>query len=693
MAQNRKKKNILNIIASTILRTLLKVAIWLLAAMCAYVAYSLANMVDTSDNHISKATINSIFVFVVVLVVVDLMFVETLNVIAALTLVAMLVPAVLYGLSYAFKVEMFFGPITTAVTNAYQFVLLVVCHIGMYFQEKIAHMRVFLMPIFGTLENLQDTSLATENDLKKITDENQKILGQIHLEATGKSMTRGQMNSPSFPEDMVGWMKSYFVKMCMQNAKKMGNAMCAEMVGPRGLTMMGPIMINCYKYFQYSIVCVGGLDILGPKFSCLQAYNLCGHVARTVCNPLADSGKYCRSDVEGENMNPSERMPLDNGTGIIQNQMLTLNSVKDAASFKDYLPATEQLVMNLLDIFGQLKVDFLGTVMAIIGTYLAVRFIWCMAYSLASSLLFYLRYKWDIRFANYTLSSTWAKENNADYADQLVPLRVKEARFKKVNYLVTSIVNKAIENPTQFFSYLSLAYALISTSALNYVLQATLEYSKEAFSYQIPVYAQFMVAFHVQGTSTLANMLRPVLAAISFDASTYKIINSASCDRDIKYTELSIKIKLCLLASSFFVISCLQDQQDFFRVMVCEHLDPDYKDKRNRYLADFIMRAREMKKARRNAMVRYTEGFSKDVDKIVQYYRSFSVCTPGVVRRQLTAFKFQLTGFNCLLCFQDFCTKNRPVFCHCYLLCQECADDVEDYEGFCIACHQPFKFV
>ena len=659
-------------------RIVAKITVYCVGAFLIYICWVFLQHIKVSDT-----TRDMIILYLLISLVIDNLLVNALNVVSVLTLAELTVPSILFILRLSFKINLFWGPITTVITNIYQLVLFVVCQLSLFLKEKLMYAKLLLVPLYAVFNTLDDVSADTQDAYFQLTKKNINVLSNIVQQlSTEKKLPDNWMNQTNFGSDITHIVKEFMTASCKDVI-----VTWRKLCGPR-------FKVGCIGYFEKTALCATSRILDKLVFSnserCEPAENLCDLIKWKVCKTFTDLNGYCDFPTN-----------MTECTGsYFEKIKFSLTTIKSAINFKEIMPLFRIIMVSFVNLVSDLATDYIGTVKNIIGICFAFQFMWYLVITLCKSIWFYIRFRCDYKYANYTISESWANRN----CRQLMPLRAQERRFLKSSYLLNSIKHKAINDPVSLLSSFSLAFILMVSISLEEIVYTSLQYSAEALDYRIPSYGVMSVAFDVQGTSTVARLARSVLTGLSFNAHTCSIVDSAECTPEIKSTMIYVLFQLSLTATMFFLISCLRDLSHILKSYVCSFFLKNQWHKRNFWLAKSILKVRKLKKKQKIIMLHLTREEQANTTGIVATYMTFSSSTANWVRKTLTSWKHNLMGFRCQLCFLKFRIKNRSLkmfrirkssfyYCCCCLVCEECMDDIADNCHNCIICNNDFKIL
>ena len=579
------------------------------------------------------------------------------HVILVLTIIQCASPICGFGGKAIFNTTLLFGPGMSVALNLIGVLSSLICLVGLYLQEKLMVIKVVLLPVFQTLE-----------DLNKSTSSFQSLMAEIFKRTASMFASIISLLPPA--DKVVDWMtadplnigkmlKNQVTKAC-NNTANMYKENCPKWLGDA-----------CKKEASFIF----------------SLFNACKALVDSACETIIPNvTQFCTMPDFDANKIGHQVVNIRSALNQISQAIDTGNSTAILGVIDGRLPDLE---MKILMALPYVKMSL----WIIFGIFMATTIF--NKFRIACRLAH--RYYTDLGLENDYLNLRWVRRHRPE----VLPLTKRETALFQESAIgfFGGTVRSLLLNPKTLVKNLSLVLIVLTVVSANLALSKIQEFTQRFNNITAPIEGKADFQFNVQGTSTLAWLLRLVLQGFNVISSDCDVADSSSCISVHRPLDDGSMFLLWTLAIFYCFSDRIKKRQHYILCRFCDFLCPRQAARRAEYLTDYIERKRsdvgtlvedllksfqnldkKTKKALTCGMTPDEQG--QAVSEFYQDWASKLKWMPMLVSNWILRRNYGLWNLNCQVCW----TQVVKVQCQCALMCEECASFIQNENRFCSLC-------
>ena len=617
--------------------------VFIIVLLCSFLSFiSVFGLLTSLPRDVRIAIL--IFVWMVLLIsLISSLFISNVEVILFLTLAQLLWPIFGFSIKLFFHSTLFFGPGMAIAVNMIGIVGTLFCLIGLYLKEKLMIIKVFFLPFLQALDKINLSRKSFNSLVEKLENET----------TTTFRLLSSQFQSFDVPPD---WMLSDSGDV-EENFTKQLQDSCIKIAGEYLSQCPNRMLPACRSVFPPPIL---------DKISCPPL------VSAACTSQVGNITTYCRLP----------NIDFHKLGNHVENMKLALNALNDSVAFETPFASLGQFRSESIEMYS-LPLEILQNVTILFWVFVGVCWIYFILKRFYLSVKIYRRYKEDLSYENEYLDHKWVQLNRPE----LFPLTKREETFHSESVLrfLACAFMSLLFDPAKLAKDCSLILIVLTVAVADSAIAVIFNFMSE-FTFKVPIHGAAGFMFNIQGTSTVAQLLRAVLGGFALISEDCDYADSNQCIKQHQPIDHRAMFLLWSLAIFYYLHHGITQRTEYILCRICDFLCPALAARRTQHLVDNIIRRRQnLTKMIMDIVVDFNKldpeikrslCSSKSPDQqrllVVKFYsvwRPFVKWIPTFVVNIISETCYGLVNVNCQICWFD----SIHVYCNCALLCQKCS--------------------
>lgn len=578
-----------------------------------------------------------------------------LSAVGVLTSMELIIPLFGFCVMHIFETQLFFGPILSLYINCGSIVIHIICLMGLYIDEKLILVKVFLLPFYRMFQKVFGLSDRNQNEINFMKASAQELNREIFG-------TFGEL--PPEPTSTLEQLDKAFTDL-LQKACKI---------------RQGEWRDQCNDFIHYT--CLDQAYNLGSTAFFFEAvFSICWKTAYHSCRSLnsIDLDQFCIAP---------ESTAFGKAYAHYQEALETLarEIVIDPLS-----PKVNNDLLEMTASFDLFAAKWTWWLRHCISWGLAGLCISIVLLSLIYAIVFLVKYRRNLYFCNNYLSRAIMER-----WDIKLTRRERSRYYSTFTRVMSDYVFVMYNYPSRFAESLR----LIGKVMFCFWFEQSAKYLHHLLmniQFVVPNYGSARFVFNVQGDGMFAFLMRAVLGGFSLESKYCKIADSSVCNTAFIPVEWRTWLQLFLLAFFYFMIGLYQSKSDYIMCRICDFLIPEQGEKRTEVTLEEIVEERRKRgvvvMALAEEEINHPCFDHEQNESVIAFYqprRWYHRFMPTLVLSTIAYWKFGVDSILCQICGQDIITSRYG--CKTLLFCEEChcnlthcpcgSEDCQDLQKF-----------
>ncbi len=560
-----------------------------------------------------------------------------LSAIGVLTSMELLIPLFGFCIMHVFETQLFFGPILSICINCGSIVIHIICLMGLYINEKLILVKVFLLPFFRMFQRVFGLSDQNRQEIE-FMKESAHLLNREIFETFGEV-------APSPMSTFAQWDQAFtnVLQKACQIKQNQWKGECFHFIYGTCRTEtfnLGPLVDflalvtdTCFKLGHYSCLRLDSLDV--EKF-CSMNFN----------ETTAFGAAFAHYQEALDTL--AREIIIDPLTPKVNNDLLEMTAGFDLFTSKWTWWLRHFISWGLAGLCLSL-----------------------VLLSLIYATVFLLKYRRNLYFCNNYLSRAIMERWNVH-----LTRREKGRYYTTFTRVMYDYIYIMYNYPSRFAESVRLIVKVMfcfwfeqSAKYLHHLLMN--------IQFVVPNYGSARFVFNVQGDGIFAVLMRAVLGGFSLESKYCKIADTSACNTTFIPVDWRTWVMLFLLAFFYFLIGLYQSKSDYIMCRICDFLIPKRGEERTKVTLE------EINEERRKRSVVITTLAEEEInhpcfnraqnDVIISFYqprRWYHRFMPTLILSLIAYWKLGVDSILCQICGQDIITGRFR--CKTLLFCEEC---------------------
>jgi hypothetical protein len=560
-----------------------------------------------------------------------------LSAIGVLTSMELLIPLFGFCIMQIFETQLFFGPVLSIFINCGSIAIHLICLAGMYIDEKLILVKVFLLPFFRMFQKVLGLSDKNRQEIEFMKE-------SAHLLNAEIFKTFGEV-APSPMSTWAQWDKAF--TDVLQKACKLKQSEWKEACEPFIRDACRTETFNLGPLVDFIALVTDTCFNLG-YYSCLRLRNL--------------------------NVDEICSMKLNETTALgaaFAHYQEALNTLAREIIIDPLVPKVNNDILEMTAGFDLFAAKWTWWLRHFISWGMAGLCLSIVMLSIVYAIIFLVKYRRNLYFCNNYLSRAITERWNVNLSR-----REKGRYFTSFTRVIFDYMYILYTYPSRFAESIRLICKVMfcfwfeqSAKYLHHLLMN--------IQFVVPNYGSARFVFNVQGDGLFASLMRAVLGGFSLESKYCKIADSSACNTAFVPVDWRTWLMLFLLAIFYFMIGLYQSKSDYLMCRLSDFLIP----KRGEERAEVILEEIEEERRKRSVIVmalakeELTDSCcNRDQnDLIISFYkprRWYHRFMPTAVLSIIAHFKFGIENIMCQVCLRDVIFARHR--CRSLLFCEEC---------------------